>query len=245
MKEYELYEPLRLGLEKLGLEVFGEVSLNYGSSIDCIALKDRKYIIGIELKRTNSKSAIKQAIRTKKYCHCSIIATPKMPSDKFKKKLLDNGIGFILLNYQILNEQIESAKIDYIVAPKLGKPIKNLILHPYFRKQTGGVSINHGPVRRTIFQQLSLDVEAYLKARKGKAVHFNEIYKWVEGYCFGTVPRSKIVKIIKVSPNLIMHKRHVTYFKNHLSLIPEEKQLVIQKAIKRNIDDRRINSSKR
>ena len=236
MKEYQLYKPLQLGLKSLGLEVYGEVSLNYGSSIDCIALKNRKYIIGIELKRINSKSAIKQALRTKRYCHYSFIATPKMPSAKFKQKLLDYGIGFILLNYRVINETIEYAKLDYIVAPKLSKPKRNLILHPYFQSQTGGVSLGHGPARRTIFQQLTFDIEAYLKARKGKAIYLKVIHKWIQSYCFGTVPFSKIVKVVNLSPNLIMYKRYAMYFKDHITLISEEKNKLIRKAMQRNWD---------
>lgn len=234
MKEYQLYEPLRLGLKSLGLEVFGEVSLNYGSAIDCVALKNKKYIIGIELKRINSKSAIKQALRTKRYCHYSFIATPKMPSAKFKQKLIEYGIGFILLNYNIINESITHAKLDYIVAPKLVQPKRNLILHPFFKTQTGGVSLNNGPSRRTIFQQLTIDVEAFLKAKKDTAIHLKAVHKWVQSYCFGTVPFSKIVRVANLSPNLIMYKKYVMYFKNHIFLLPEEKMKIIHNAMRKN-----------
>lgn len=233
MKEYELFQILKNGLKSLGLDIYGEVSLSFGKAIDCIAVKNG-HIIGVELKKTNSKKLVRQALRTRRYCHYTFVATAARPGKIFLEKLQQYGIGFIYIKYS------DNPAIEILLRPQLFQPRKNLIIHPASKKQLGGVSSSNfgGPVRKTIFQQLTLDIEAYLKARKGKAVHWKVLQEWVESYCIGKVPRHRIINILNISTNIITYHGYAMYFSDHrFRLLPGERERLIKESIKRNWND--------
>lgn len=226
MKEHELYTPLQLALRSLGLEVYGEVSLSYGSAIDCVALQNDIGIIGIELKVNNTKELLKQLVRTSKYCHMTFSCTPAKPNQKFLDKLKKMGVGHIYLD-------VDKASIKILQKPEYKEPSKELILHPYFKKQIGGVSHGNGPPRRTIYQQLCFDIEAYLKARRNVASHWKEIHEWVSGYCVGRVSRSRIKSILRISENIISRGSYAMYFKDSTMLQPHHQMKLIKEGINR------------
>jgi len=232
MRESELFQILKNGLNSLGLDVYGEVSLSFGKAIDCVAVKNG-HIIGIELKKTNSKKLIRQGLRTRRYCHYTFVATSAKPGTKFLEKLKQYGIGFIYIKYT------GKTAIEVLLRPSLFEPKKYLILHPYCKKQLGGVSSFNfgGPSRRTIFQQLTLDIEAYLQARKGKAVHWKVLKEWMETYCVGIIPKHRIINVLNISTNIITYNGYAMYFKNHqFRLLPGEREYLIKETIKKNWD---------
>lgn len=226
MKEFELYLALKESLRSLGMDIYGEVSLGYGSAIDMVGVSTDKYI-GIEIKRSNSRKLISQAVRTKKYCHITFVATPKEPNEKFIKRLSSHGIGFMKIT-----PNDGKTDIDILLRPKEHNPRRKFILHPYYKNQVGGVSIQSGPQRRTIFQQLTIDIEAYLKARVGIAIKKRKVYDWVRKYCIGPVSARRLNSVMKISENIIIHKTYATYFESYETrLSAKGRSLIIEKAI--------------
>jgi len=207
----------------MGLDVYAEVSLSYGSAIDCIGLKHNNFLIGVELKTSNTAKLLKQTLRTKKYCHYTFAATPVKPDKKYLHQLKRAGVGFIL---------IKENKIDMELSPKLSKPKKNVILHPAYKHNIGGISNKDAKNKKTIYQQLYSDVHAYLIARNSVAVPTKKVIAWIRSYCIGKVTKHRLNKIIQTSPDLYEYNGFVMYLKDYIRHTPFELREYADKAIK-------------
>lgn len=106
MREFELYEPVKVWLERAGYTVYPEVACNY-ARIDVVGRKEY-HLVSVELKTALTKHVIHQTYMNTLSANVCYAAIPTSPKTRSLEMAKSRGIGVI---------RVHGGRVTMLLAP--------------------------------------------------------------------------------------------------------------------------------